>query len=126
MPLPVELNRKIEQDLRARLVELVSQGVDVVLDLSFWSRRARLDYRALLRPLGIEPETIYLATAQAVVLERVASRSSGHDGDSTLPEDLAPTTSTTASRRPLTKAHSRSSAKSSTAGAATLHRAQAG
>ena len=36
--------------------------MDVVLDLSFWSWQMRDDYRRLLRPLGVEPETIYLAT----------------------------------------------------------------
>lgn len=39
MPLRPELQQEIEQELRAQLFNLVSDGVDVVLDFSFWSRR---------------------------------------------------------------------------------------
>ena len=65
MPLPQDVHRDIERVLRARLVDLVRAGADVVLDFSFWSRRMRDDYRALLRPLGVVPETVYLATGRA-------------------------------------------------------------
>jgi predicted kinase len=80
MPLPDDVHRDIEQTLRTRLIELVESGADVVLDFSFWSRRMRDDYRSLLRPFGIVPETVYLATDRAKVLERVAARAA-HDGD---------------------------------------------
>ncbi|MDT5013569.1 MAG: hypothetical protein QOH57_5186 [Mycobacterium sp.] len=89
MPLPPQLLDEIEHDLRARLLDLVSAGVDVVLDFSFWSRRARAEYRDLLRPLGIVPETIYLATSRAVALERMATRGHEHGDDYALPVDLA-------------------------------------
>ncbi len=56
------MRAEIEADLRARLLDLVAQGADVVLDFSFWSRRMRDDYRELLEPTGVVPETIYLAT----------------------------------------------------------------
>ncbi len=72
-PLAPNLHREIEIELRARLTALFCSGVDVVLDFSFWSRREREEYRTLLRPLGVEPETIYLATPRDVVLERVRS-----------------------------------------------------
>lgn len=49
MPLPDDVHRDIEATLRARLVDLVRAGSDVVLDFSFWSRRMRDDYRELLR-----------------------------------------------------------------------------
>src|SRR5689334_14113846 len=62
MPLPTDVHEQIEQELRARLLALVAAGADVVLDFSFWSKRARLEYRDLLRPLGVVPVTIYLAT----------------------------------------------------------------
>jgi predicted kinase len=89
MPLPPQLRDEIEHDLRARLLDLVSAGVNVVLDFSFWSRRARAEYRDLLRPLGIVPETIYLATSRAVALERMATRGHEHGDDYALPVDLA-------------------------------------
>ena len=63
MPLPQDVHGDIEHVLRARLVDLVRAGSDVVLDFSFWSRHMRDEYRKLLRPLGVVPETVYLATA---------------------------------------------------------------
>ena len=78
MPLPEDVHRDIEATLRARLEELVRAGSDVVLDFSFWSRRLRDDYRALLRPLGAVPETVYLATDRATVLQRIGARAAGH------------------------------------------------
>src|ERR1700761_7511820 len=75
MPLTDDVHRDIERTLRARLQELVRAGADVVLDFSFWSRRMRDDYRELLRPLGVIPETVYLATDRATVLERLRARS---------------------------------------------------
>ncbi len=89
MPLPDEVHRQIESVLRERLVTLVRQGTDVVLDFSFWSRRSRQDYRELLRPLGVEPETVYLATDRETALQRVRSRAVGHGDDFALPEEVA-------------------------------------
>jgi predicted kinase len=80
MPLPPEVHRDIEHTLRARLADLVRAGSDVVLDFSFWSRRMREEYRELLRPLGVVPETVYLATDRATVLQRVGARAA-RDGD---------------------------------------------
>ena len=74
MPLPDDVRDDIEQALRARLTDLVRAGSDVVLDFSFWSREMREEYRELLRPLGVVPETVYLATDRATVLERIRAR----------------------------------------------------
>ncbi|MGO4535157.1 AAA family ATPase [Leifsonia sp. 2MCAF36] len=89
MPLPPELHAEIEAELRARLLDLVQGGVDVVLDFSFWSRRARMEYRELLRPWGVVPETVYLATPRAIALERMRTRGLEHGDDYALPDDLA-------------------------------------
>jgi predicted kinase len=75
MPLPA-VHRDIEQVLRARLVDLVRAGSDVVLDFSFWSRNIRDECRELLRRFGVVPETVYLATDRATVLQRVGARGS--------------------------------------------------
>lgn len=75
--------------LRAELLKLVLAGHDVVLDLSFWSRQMREDYRQLLEPTGVVPETVYLATDRATVLDRLRSRSGKHADDVVLPAELA-------------------------------------
>lgn len=88
VPLPTDVRDEIETDLRARLLELVAAGTDVVLDFSFWSRRMRDDYRKLLEPTGVAPETIYLATDRETVLSRMRARRGSHTDDFVLTEDL--------------------------------------
>lgn len=89
MPLDAETQRVIEVALQARIVALVKAGADIVLDFSFWSRRMREDYRSLLRPLGVEPETIYLASPRSVALSRIRARRADHADDFCLSEELA-------------------------------------
>jgi predicted kinase/ketosteroid isomerase-like protein len=89
VPLPAGLRAEIEADLRTRLLVLVAEGADVVLDFSFWWRRMRDDYRRLLEPTGVVPETIYLATDRDTVLARVAARRGSHSDDFVIGEDLA-------------------------------------
>lgn len=89
MPLPDDARRDIETVLRARLVDLVQAGADVVLDFSFWSRRMRDEYRELLRPWGVVPETVYLATDRATVLRRIAARAARDGDDFTISTELA-------------------------------------
>lgn len=89
VPPPAQVRAEIEADLRARLLELVAADVDVVLDFSFWSRRMRDDWRALLAPTGVEPETVYLATDRGTVLARVESRRGSHADDAVLSAELA-------------------------------------
>ena len=80
MPLPPEAHRDVEDVMRARLVALVRAGAEVVVDFSFWSRAMREEYRGLLRPVDVGPETVYLATDRATVLRRIAARAA-RDGD---------------------------------------------
>lgn len=88
VPLPPDVRDEIEAGLRARLLELVAAGTDVVLDFSFWSRRMRDDYRALLEPSGVVPETVYLATDRDTVLGRMRARRGNHADDFVLTDDL--------------------------------------
>ena len=81
VPPPPDVREEIEADLQARLLDLVAAGTDVVLDFSFWSRRMRDDYREVLRPTGVTPETVYLATDRDTVLERVRARRGSHSDD---------------------------------------------
>ena len=89
MPLPEDAHRDIEHVLRARLADLVGAGSDAVLDFSFWSRRMRDEYRELLRPYGVVPETVYLATDRATALRRIAAREAGNGDDFKLSTELA-------------------------------------
>lgn len=88
VPLPPDVRAEIETDLRARLLELVAAGADVVLDFSFWSRRMRDDYRQFLEPTGVVPETVYLATDRETVLSRMKARRGHHSDDFVVAEDL--------------------------------------
>lgn len=88
-PLPEPVRLGLERDLRARLAELVRAGTDVVLDLSFWSRRMRDEYRDLLVPFGIAPDIVYLATPRDVALRRVAGREGASANDVQLDEETA-------------------------------------
>ncbi|HLN79008.1 MAG TPA: ATP-binding protein [Nocardioidaceae bacterium] len=89
VPLPPDTRAEIEADLRSRLLQLVAEGVDVVLDFAFWSRGMRNGWRQLLEPTGVVPETIYLATDRATVLRRVRDRQGDHSDDYAIGEDLA-------------------------------------
>ena len=89
MPLSSTDYAEIETVLRHRLVELVGQGRDVVLDFSFWSRRMRQGWRALLTPLGVIPEVIYLATDRQTCLARINQRAAEHGDDFALEPQLA-------------------------------------
>lgn len=89
VPLPPEVRADIEAELRERLLDLVTAGRDVVLDFSFWSRQMRDDYRELLAPTGVVPETVHLATDRETVLARVRARAGSHADDFELTEELA-------------------------------------
>ena len=89
VPFPPGAREDIERHLRSRLLALVADGADVVLDFSFWSRQMRDDYRRLLRPTGVIPETIYLATDRATILERIRARRASHADDFQLDDRLA-------------------------------------
>lgn len=84
MPLSEDVHRDVEESLRRRLLELIGDEHDVVLDFSFWSRAMRDDWRRVLEPHGIVPETFYIATDRATCLARVAARTSAHGDEFTL------------------------------------------
>ncbi|MGN0122064.1 MAG: AAA family ATPase [Rhodococcus sp. (in: high G+C Gram-positive bacteria)] len=65
---------EVSADLKARLLRHVTAGNDVVLDFGFWFRRQRDEFRTLLAPQGIVPETVYIATDLATILSRVGDR----------------------------------------------------
>jgi predicted kinase len=89
VPPPAHVHADVAAELRARLLALVAEGRDVVCDFSFWSREMRDSWRALLEPTGVVPETVYLATDRATVLERVRARAGTHADDAVLTDEVA-------------------------------------
>lgn len=89
VPLDSETHARIEADLRAQLLDLVAQGRDVVLDFSFWSRQMRDEWRRVLAPMRIVPETVYLPVDRETALERLRARAGAHRDDYVVPADLA-------------------------------------
>ncbi|SDB93942.1 hypothetical protein SAMN05216410_1064 [Sanguibacter gelidistatuariae] len=88
-PLPDDVAEQMRARLRGRLVDLVASGTDVVLDFAFWSRAVRDDYRRLLAPYGVAPETYYLATPREVVLARLDARKNAGPNEIVLPRAVA-------------------------------------
>lgn len=85
-----ELLLAVDADLKARLVDLVREGRDVVLDLTFATHAIRAEWRALVEPLGVVPETIYLDVPPDVLAARLAARADASADDVVLtPEQLA-------------------------------------
>jgi predicted kinase len=89
MPRLPQVHLDIERVLRARLEQLVRARADVVLDFSFWSRRVRDEYRELLKPFGVVPETVYLAADRATVLQRISARAARDGDDFAISTELA-------------------------------------
>ena len=80
---------EVAADLRARLLRHVAAGNDVVLDFGFWFRRQRDEFRELLAPQGIVPETVYVATGLETILSRVGDRHGRGPDDWPLNEETA-------------------------------------
>ena len=88
-PLPEAVAEHARLEIQKRLVALVREGRAAVVDLSFWSRRARDEYRDLLAPLGVVPEVWYLSTPREVVLARMAGRDNSSPDLLILPAGVA-------------------------------------
>ena len=69
-----EFTLAVEQQVRSRLVELIAEGSDVVVDLSFWSRRRREEYKALITAHGAVWQLVYLEVPRQELLRRLALR----------------------------------------------------
>jgi predicted kinase len=88
-PIPMDEHARVEDGLKARLLELLAADKDVVLDFSFWSLRMREDYRALLATIGIVPKTLYFEVDRETALARLRRRRGAHADDMVLSEELA-------------------------------------
>ena len=85
-----ELMRQVDAELRTRLVDLVRAGRDVVLDLTFATRAMRDEWRSLVLPLGVVPETVHLDVPRDELRRRLTTRTgSGADDVVLSPEQIA-------------------------------------
>lgn len=73
-PLPQEIHYKIKAKLDEKLLFLIKEEKDVVLDYSFWSKEMRREYLLLMRGYGIEPIIYYIQTPKEIVMERIRKR----------------------------------------------------
>ncbi|HET9349382.1 MAG TPA: ATP-binding protein, partial [Arthrobacter sp.] len=55
-----EFTLAVERQVRCRLVDLITGGRDVVVDLSFWSRQRREEYKAVITAHGGAWQLVYL------------------------------------------------------------------
>lgn len=86
-PIAEPARTRIHQQIQAELVRNLEGGRRVVVDTSFWSRRLRDEYRALLEPMGIVPMVHYMKVAPTVLRERLAGRRNGAYDDIAVPEE---------------------------------------
>ena len=88
-PVPQHVADAVHAELTERLLSLVAQGRDVVVDTSFWSRASRDRYRTVLAPTGVVPVVWFLDVPRDVVLARLARRRGAGPHDVVVPPDLA-------------------------------------
>lgn len=80
-----ELSAVAEAALRHRLVALVRQGRDVVIDFSFWQRAARDRYKQLIEDAGGSWRLVYLRADQVLLRRRLKERSRRFDANAAFP-----------------------------------------
>ena len=86
-----EVLEDIKTYLDEKLISLIMQNIDIVLDYSFWSREMRNEYISLLKKYDIEPKIYYIKTPKEVVMERIRKRNGNHQNDIILTEQTAST-----------------------------------
>lgn len=88
-PLPKEIEKDIKTYLDKKLIELLEQNRDIVLDYSFWSKEMRMEYISLLKKYNITPKIYYITTPKEVVMERIRKRNGNHENDIMLSDEMA-------------------------------------
>ena len=80
-----EFSALAEETLRGRLVVLVEQGRDVVVDFSFWQRAARDGYKRLIEDAGGSWCLVYFKADQVLLRRRLQDRSRRFDANAAFP-----------------------------------------
>ena len=69
-----ELSEKVEDMLRERLLHLIKDGKDVVIDFSFWNREKRGFYRSVIEEAGGTIELVYMKASKETLQKRLKKR----------------------------------------------------
>ena len=84
-----ELSDIVERRQRDRLASLIASRSDVVVDNSFWKRRDRDDYKALIEAGGGRWRLVYLRVPPQELRRRLQRRSARFDANAAFPIDDA-------------------------------------
>jgi predicted kinase len=71
--------------LRDRLLSLVAEGSNVVIDSSFWQRSRRQEYKELIEQAGARWRLIYLEIDPALLRQRLRARAERFDANAAFP-----------------------------------------
>lgn len=69
-----ELSEKAEAMLRERLIRLIKDDKNVVIDFSFWSRENRDFYRAIIEKARGTAELVYMKASKETLQKRLKRR----------------------------------------------------
>lgn len=80
-----QLSVAADFEVRHKLQILLAERRDVVLDLSFWQRSTRDDYKKLIEGVGGRWKLIHLALDPVVLRRRLAERAQRFDANAAFP-----------------------------------------
>lgn len=80
-----EHSAAVEKELRHRLVSLIQQGCDIVVDFSFWRRATRDRYKRLIEDTGGRWRLVYLKVDPDVLRARLHERRQRFDANAAFP-----------------------------------------
>ena len=69
-----ELSEKVEATLRQKMLGLIKDGKDVILDFSFWNKENRDFYKTIIKDAGGTVELIYLKASKETLKRRLGQR----------------------------------------------------
>ena len=65
-----KLSEQVEAALQKKLLSLIQQGKDVVIDFSFWSKENRNFYKELIQKAGAETELVYMKASKELLQKK--------------------------------------------------------
>ena len=69
-----KLSEQVEAALQKKLLSLIRQGKDVVIDFSFWNKENRNVYKELIQKAGAETELVYMKASKELLQKRLYKR----------------------------------------------------
>ena len=69
-----ELSEKIEAALRKKMLGLIKNGENIILDFSFWNKESRDYYKKIIINAGGTVELIYLKASKETLKKRLRQR----------------------------------------------------